>query len=401
MTVTIEKGVARGRILAPPSKSLAHRNLICAALSEKSIISGIDFSQDILATLDCLKALGAKITREGSSVTIGGLKPQAAKSCELDCRESGSTLRFISPLCLLCNEEITLKGSGRLMERPMTVYEELFKEKGIHFYKDNSIIKAKGKLKGGIFKINANISSQFVSGLLFALPLAENDSIIMLDGNIESLSYIHLTLNALKEFGINIDSSDIRNIKIFGSQKYISKNVSVEGDYSNAAFFDALNFIGGSVKVEGLKEDSIQGDKVYKEIMPLLFKDNAKISLADCPDLGPILFCLAAIGNGAYFTDTKRLRIKESDRVLSMEEELNKFGVKMDIEENSVRVYSGVKAPKTPLCSHNDHRIAMALSVLCTVTGGTITGAQAVSKSLPDFFERLSGLQIKVIKNEA
>lgn len=397
MRAEITKGVAKGVILAPPSKSMAHRNLICAALSGKSEVSGVAFSQDILATLDCLEALGAEIEKQGDKIVLGGLNPAASKSAVLNCRESGSTLRFMLPMCLLSNEEMTLLGSGRLLQRPMKIYEDLCRENGIYFYQDDKCIKVKGKLKGGEFTVDGSVSSQFISGLLFALSLLSEDSVINIVGEMQSESYLQLTLSSLAAFGIKADSSNMRSIKIPGGQHYSSRNMTVEGDYSNAAFFEALNFLGGDVEVKGLDRNSLQGDKVYLDIMPKLKEDNAVISLADCPDLGPVLFSLAATGKGALFTDTARLRIKESDRVGCMEKELSKFGVKMDIEENSVRVYGGgLKAPTEPLFGHNDHRIVMAMSVLAALTGGTVEDAQAVNKSLPDFYERLCSLGIKV-----
>lgn len=400
MTVTIEKGISKGSICAPPSKSIAHRNLICGGLSGESVISGVAYSQDILATIDCLKALGAKVNIKDTTVNIGGIDFCNMKSAVLNCRESGSTLRFLLPLCLISGQEMTLIGSERLMERPMTVYEELCREKGISFYQDSSCIKVKGKLKGGVFTVDGGISSQFISGLLFALPLLGSDSVIKIVGELQSESYLKLTLDSLADFGIKIDASDIRNIKIPANQRYSSKEMTVEGDYSNAAFFEALNFLGGDVKTHGLRKNSIQGDKVYTELFSKLKEENAVISLADCPDLGPILFTLAAVNKGALFTDTARLRIKESDRVGCMQKELKKFGIKMDIEENSVRVYGTIKPPCEALFGHNDHRIVMSLAVLATITGGVIEGAQAVNKSLPDFFERLASLGIKVKINE-
>ncbi len=400
MTVTIEKGIAKGSISAPPSKSMAHRNLICGALSKGSVINNLADSQDILATTECLIKLGAITEKTANGVKIGGINPEKLESVTLNCRESGSTLRFLLPLCLLCDKEITLMGSGRLLNRPMTVYEKLCKDKGIAFYQDSSCIKVKGKLKGGIYTVDGSVSSQFISGLLFALPLLKEDSAIKIVGELQSESYLKLTLSSLKCFGIEIDSSDIRNIKIRGNQSYSSKEMTVEGDYSNAAFFEALNFLGGDVRVTGLLKNSLQGDRAYVEHFSKLKKENAVISLADCPDLGPILFALAAVNKGAYFTDTARLRIKESDRVGCMEKELKKFGIKMDIEENSLRVYGTIKPPCEALFGHNDHRIVMSLSVLATLTGGVIEDAQAVNKSLPDFFERLSSLGIKVKSSE-
>lgn len=402
MTVTIEKGIAKGTVSAPPSKSMAHRNLICGALSKQSVIKGVNYSQDILATLDCLKALGAKVSIEGDTVTIGGLSADSNVSDVLDCRESGSTMRFLIPICLLLGREITLKGSGKLMQRPMDIYEKLCKDNGFVFKLDKDFLKVSGKLNGGVYEVDGGVSSQFISGLLFVLPLAENDSIINITGNLESASYLNLTVSSLKAFGIDIDSSNMRSIKIKGKQTYGQRQMQVEGDYSNAAFFDALNMVGGQVVTTGLNENSLQGDKVYFEIFSKLKEDGAEISLADCPDLGPILFGIAAAGKGALFTDTKRLRIKESDRVLCMVNELSKFGVKADVSDNSVRIYGGtLKPPTEPLFAHNDHRIAMTMAVLSTVTGGVIEDAQAVNKSFPDFFEKLSSLKIKVNFSES
>ena len=184
MTVTIEKGIAKGIVCAPPSKSMAHRNLICGALSGGSVIRGVEYSQDILATLDCLKSLGAKVDIDNDTVTIGNLSVDGKTDAVLNCRESGSTMRFLIPICLLFGSEITLTGSGKLLERPMDIYEKLCKDNGFYFYKDNDIIKVSGKLTGGIYELDGEVSSQFISGMLFALPLAENDSIINIKGEL-------------------------------------------------------------------------------------------------------------------------------------------------------------------------------------------------------------------------
>ncbi|MEE0946662.1 MAG: 3-phosphoshikimate 1-carboxyvinyltransferase [Acutalibacteraceae bacterium] len=402
MIVNIEKGTAKGRVTAPPSKSMAHRNLICGALSNGSLIKNIADSQDIIATAECIGKLGAIITKNKSEVKIGGFDPYNIESVSINCRESGSTLRFLLPLCLLCDKEITLYGSGRLLERPMTVYEKLCKEKGIYFYQDGNCIKVKGKLSGGIYTVDSTVSSQFISGLLFALPLLKEDSVIKLTGMLQSESYLRMTLSTLEDFGIEFDATDINNIKIKGNQKYIARELTVEGDFSNSAFLHAFNLFGGEVTVNGLLKNSLQGDKVYLELFEKLNEGNPTISLADCPDLGPILFCVAAAKNGAVFTDTARLRIKESDRVACMVKELSKFGVKTEISDNSVKIFKGgLNKPIDVLYSHNDHRIAMSLSVLLSLTGGRIEDAQAVNKSFPEFFELLSDLGIKVKISEA
>ncbi len=397
MIVTIEKGRAEGTVTAPPSKSMAHRNLICAAFTEKSTVRGVDFSQDIKATLACLEALGADIEINGSTVTLGGVGRNRLKSDCLFCNESGSTLRFMIPLCLLNEEEITLTGSKRLFERPNKIYADICESQNLGFEQNESSITVKGKLRNGNFAVPGDISSQFISGLMFVLPLLEGDSIITLTGKIESRSYIFLTLKALSDFGIKIEQTSYDTYYIKGGQTYKNRDVTVEGDYSNAAFFEALNYLGGEVEIQGLDEKSLQGDRVYAELFPRLITGKANIDISDCPDLAPVLFAVAAAKNGGNFIGTKRLKIKECDRAEAMKEELSKFGIKVTVEENSVEVEKGeLKAPLQLLHGHNDHRIVMALSVLSTLTGGCIDEAESVAKSFPDFFDRFgeTGIQI-------
>ncbi len=399
MVINIEKSTAVGSVTAPPSKSMAHRYLICAALSVKSVVENVEYSEDILATLDCLKALGAQVERYDNKVILGGMSAGKIQNALLNCRESGSTLRFMLPISLIFGQETTFLGAKRLMERPMTVYEKLFAETGIAFFKNENEIKVSGTLLPGEYTVDGGVSSQFISGLLFALPLLNGDSVINITGNLQSESYLKLTFSALETFGIDIDYTDIRHIKIRGNSAYKSTNVTVEGDYSNTAFFDAFNYMGGKVTVDGLLKDSLQGDSVYLRLFEQLSKGESTVSVADCPDLAPILFVVAAVNCGGYFTDTSRLKIKESDRAGCMKAELAKFGVKMDVNENSVRIYPGViKPPTEPISGHNDHRIVMATAVLLTKTGGTVTGAEAVSKSFPQFFEKLASLGITVKK---
>ena len=399
MTVTIKKSVAKGVIAAPPSKSMAHRALICGALSGGSKIENIEYSNDILATLDCLSALGAKIEKNDNTVAIGGLNPFASKEATLDCRESGSTLRFMIPLCMLSGNKITLKGSERLFARNLTIYEEIAKQNGILFEKGSDSLTVCGNLKSGDYKIAGNISSQFISGLLFALPLCNGDSTLEITGEYESEPYVDLTLKALSDFGNVIEKCD-RTYKIKGSQKYISKNMTVEGDYSNAAFLDGFNLLGGDVTVTGLAPDSLQGDKIYKQMYEGLKNGENQFDLSQCPDLAPVMFALSAVYGGAHFTGTKRLKIKESDRAFAMAQELHKFGITVDVAENDVTVHGGeIKLPSDTLCGHNDHRIVMALSLLCTLTGGSISEAESVAKSYPDYFEKIKSLGI-VIENE-
>ncbi len=398
MKIKINPSKANGEIKAPPSKSIAHRLLICSGLAEgKSIVHGIAPSEDVLATLDCLKALGATYTTDGDTVTINGTKPFGSGSAELLCRESGSTLRFFVPICLLNGNEYKFVGSQTLLKRPMSVYEDICKEQGILYCNNGESISIRGTLKSGAYKVKGNISSQFISGLLFALPLLEGDSTINIVPPIESCSYINLTIQALSEFGITIKWQDERTLYIKGGQRYIPNEVTVEGDYSNAAFFDALNHVGGYVKVSGLSDSSLQGDRAYSKFFDMLDRGTPSIHIADCPDLGPILFALAACKNGGVFTGTKRLKIKESDRAAAMATELEKFGASVTVNENSVIVYpANFHAPKEALYGHNDHRIVMSLAVLLSITGGEVDGAEAVAKSMPDFFEKYKSIGIEV-----
>ena len=398
MKLSIMPGTASGQMKAPPSKSMAHRDLICGALSTGSEISGLEWSKDIRATLSCLEAMGAAVTEDGDTVKIGHLDPTGIKgNTELFCNESGSTLRFLIPLCLLSDKKIKLTGTQRLFERPLDVYKSLCESMGLTFETSTDSVTVKGPLKSGKYTVAGNLSSQFISGLLFALPLLEGDSIIDITGSIESLSYINLTLKALGEFGIRVTRADEHTLIIPGSQRYRSREVGVEGDYSNTAFFEALNFLGGNIVIEGLAVRSHQGDRIYRKLFPKLCRKNPVIDLTDCPDLAPILFAVAAAKNGAEFTGTARLKIKESDRAAAMRDELAKFGVPVFVEENRVIVEKAtLHKPEEVLYGHNDHRIVMALSVLCTITGGTIFGAQAVAKSFPGFFRQLASLGIGI-----
>lgn len=396
MIVKINKSKAFGRVLAPPSKSMAHRYLICGALSGGSSINGIAFSEDIKATLSCLEALGADIRIEGDAVEIGGLDiSKKPRSTELFCNESGSTLRFLIPICLLFGEKMTVKGTERLMQRSLSVYEDMCRSQSLLFIKDKNSVTLKGRLTAGRYSVRGDISSQFISGLMFALPLVGRDSIIDITGVLESGSYLSLTAKALADFGVRTTKLDENTIYIKGGQSYKKRELKVEGDYSNAAFFNALNTIGGNVTVAGLSYNSVQGDSVYKKLFAKIIRGCPVIDISDCPDLGPVLMAAAAANKGAYLTGTHRLKIKESDRGAAMAEELAKFGCKLEVYDNAIRVNKAeLHTPRLPLSGHNDHRIVMALSLLCTLTGGEIYGAEAVSKSFPDFFEKLSSLGI-------
>ena len=397
MDIKIMPSKAVGEITAPPSKSLAHRALIFGALSEKSVIKNVAFSKDIEATLNCLKSLGAKVLVNENTVTVGGLDiKNIPENAKLPCFESGSTLRFFLPLCMAAGKKITLFGAKRLFERPLTVYSEIAKEQGIEFFKTKDSVTVCGNLKSGDYSVAGNISSQFITGLLIALPLLSGNSRLQVTGKFESESYIDLTLQTMEEHGIIIN----RNGNLFeikGDQKLKNSELTVEGDCSNAAFLEAFNYLGGNVTVKGLNQNTLQGDRVYKDIFPGLKNGVKEFDLSDCPDLAPVCFAVAAALNGGVFTGTARLKIKESDRATAMQTELSKFGINVFVEENRVIVEKGIlRKPDKVLNSHNDHRIAMALSLLCTLTGGTVVGAEAVSKSYPDFFSKIQSLGIDV-----
>ncbi len=392
-----------GSVEAPPSKSMAHRLLIGAGLAEgTSVIRGVADSEDMRATLACLEALGATYTRSDDIITVCGRDPRLPMAADtLQCRESGSTLRFFLPLCLLGAGERRFSGSKTLFSRPLSVYESICEEDGHAFFLSENGLSVNGQLCAREYRIPGNISSQFISGLLFALPLLEGDSSITILPPFESRAYVAMTLAALADFGIEIARPDECSFYIRGGQSYRPHDATVEGDYSGAAFFEALNFLDGDVSVSGLAEDSLQGDAVYRRFYPLIDRGMPTIHIGDCPDLGPVLMALAAAKNGAVFCGTRRLRIKESDRGAAMAAELSKFGASVSVHEDSIVVYpADFHAPREVLCGHNDHRIVMALATLLIRTGGTIDGAEAVKKSMPDYFARLKKLDVEVILHE-
>lgn len=402
MMLRIEPGVLHGTVSAPPSKSCAHRALLCAAMSEgDSTVRSVSESGDIRATLDCVSALGRRWERNGSDVTVSGKLSPCLCGAVFPCRESGSTLRFLLPVTLAIGGSAVFTGSRRLLERGIGVYETLFAEKAISVVKTADSVFVRGSLHPGEYTIPGNISSQFVSGLLFALPLLSGDSMLNVLPPIESRPYIGLTLDAMRDFAISIDELPENRYYIPGRQRYQAADVAVEGDWSNAAVLFALRSMGHDLSVTGLTSESRQGDRVCPKLLQRLDDPKPVIDLSDCPDLGPVLFAAAAAKHGAVFTGTRRLQIKESDRTSAMAEELRKFGIRMYIEENRVTVFSGkLRRPSGPLSGHNDHRIVMALTLLCTLTGGEIAGAEAVGKSWPDFFPTLESAGLRTVCSE-
>lgn len=397
MIATFKPCSLSGNIDAPPSKSMAHRYLIGAALSkEVCVLSGIDYSEDILATIDCLQALGVKVVMDADKVYIEPKEFMYTENPVLECRESGSTLRFFIPMALCLGKEVTLKGSKRLFERPLGIYEEICKEKGFVFHKETEALTLCGKLESGEYQLNGNVSSQFITGLILALVYLNKDSVIKIIPPFESRSYINLTIAALKSFGGKVDFTDEYTIKISKSELH-SYSGKIEGDYSNGAFLDAFNYLGSQVTVGNLNVSSMQGDRVYKEYFRQIVEGIPTLDISDCPDLGPVLFALASLKNGAVFVGTDRLKVKESDRGRAIHEELKKLGGGIIFGNNTITVPKQELSYKDVLLDgHNDHRIVMAMSVILSKTGGAIEGAEAIRKSYPGFFEDIKKLGAEV-----
>ena len=396
MIAEIQPFTLHGEVEAPSSKSLCHRLLIGAALTEgKSTISNVLFSKDIEATIRCLKKLGAAVEAKDDTVMIDGTHFLETIDPILDCGESGSTLRFLIPIALLCDQKITFTGSERLLSRPQDVYESIAEEHHFLFERNKDCINVKGKLEAGTYTVRGNISSQFITGLIFALSRLDSPSRVVILPPIESGSYIRLTLQAMSYFGADIQ---MRNNEIVICPKQLKTyEGKVEADESNAAFLDAYNLIGSDVKVLGLCENTIQGDAVYHRDYELLKKEKAVLDLADCPDLGPVYMALAALNHGALLNNTHRLKEKESDRGAAMKEELEKAGAEVILEDNRIEVKAHpLKKKDLVFSSHNDHRIVMAMTLVASLTGGKIEGAEAVAKSFPDYFDKISALGAKV-----
>jgi 3-phosphoshikimate 1-carboxyvinyltransferase len=400
MVIKIEKSRAAGTVEAPPSKSAAHRMLISAALSGKGAeVRGIEYSEDVKATLRCIEAMGVKYKEENGNLVFCERAGDLEVSERIfDCGESGSTLRFFIPIALTDGVKTMFKGTQKLLSRPLEVYEEIFKDEGIQYTHTADSVTVEGKLSKREYTVRGDVSSQFVTGLLFALSVLGGGR-VNVTPPLLSRPYIEMTQSALKCFGINTESGEEVDGTLWYSVSgcFEPASVKVEGDWSSAAFLDALGMLGGDVTVGGLDEESLQGDKICTEYFTALDNGHCEIDISNCPDLGPILFTLAALKNGAKFTGTRRLSDKESDRAKVMKTELSKFGAELLVEENSVTVCQReLHAPTEMLCGHNDHRVVMSLSVICSVLGGEIDGCDAVTKSYPRFFDDLKSLGINI-----
>lgn len=419
MNATIKRapGGIGGTITAPPSKSMAHRAVLCSALAEgTSHIENLEFSKDISATLSAAGQLCAKVRTGADRAVVEGLGSFLPVSAPVDCCESGSTLRFLIPIASLTGQKVTFVGRGRLMERPQTVYEKLYQEQSLRFEQSPAGLTVEGTLKSSEYELAGNVSSQFISGLLFATPLMEAPSTIEVRAPFESRSYVDLTTDAMQKFGVKVSvrarKDGSATYKVAAPQHYAAADMDVEGDYSQAAFLAVLGSTVGGITITGLPSGSHQGDRVILDILKqcgakfersgshVTFHRSllkaVEIDLADCPDLGPVLIALGCFCSGTtIIRNAGRLRIKECDRIAAMQEELAKMGGTVKADGDTLTIEGcALHKPTAPLNGHNDHRIVMAMAVAALAAGqpAVIEGANVVNKSWPDFFEVIKGL---------
>ena len=394
MDLLITPKLLSGPVTPPPSKSQTHRAMLALMLSGgDGTISNLEPSQDIQATRRCAAAL-----RAAPPASQAGTLPL------LDCGESGSTLRFLIPVALALRGGAQFTGRGRLMERPQKPYFDLFDQKGIFHEQKDGVLTVWGRLPPGEYRLPGDVSSQFVTGLLYALPLLEGDSAVVLTSELESAGYVDMTLDVLKKFGVRVLRSDERSFFIPGGQTYHSRDMSIEADWSQAAFWFAANALGSSVRVQGMNPDSVQGDKAILDHYTRLSRSGSLyLNLAQCPDLAPPLAAMAALRSGTTrFLRAGRLRIKESDRLSSITAVLNSLGACAEEGEDTLTVH-GVRGLTggTSIDCQNDHRIAMMAAVAATRCKEPVVvlGAQCVNKSYPDFWEhyRMLGGNIRVV----
>jgi len=402
-----------GELSPPPSKSVLHRYIIASSLAKGvSKIENISFSEDIIATIEAMKKLGAKIEQKENYLLIDGSDTfkNLNENIEIDCNESGSTLRFLFPLSIVEENKVLFKGRGKLFKRPMTPYFENFEKYKIkHSYIDENKILLEGKLKAGIYEINGNISSQFITGLLFSLPLLDGKSKIIINGKLESSNYIDISLDCLSKFGIKIINNSYQEFVIEGNQSYRAGNYRTEADYSQAAFFLVANAIGSNIKINDLSENSLQGDKkiinYISEIDNWSSKDTLILDGSETPDIIPILSLKAAVsGKKIEIVNIERLRIKESDRLKATVEELSKLNFDLIEKKDSILINSrenfevNKNEKIVSLSAHSDHRIAMMIAIAATCYDGEILldNLDCVKKSYPNFWEVFLSLGGKI-----
>lgn len=409
----IPKGL-NGTVHIPPSKSISHRAIIAGSLSQgESTIRNVMLSEDIKATCSALISLGVHMEirkDEGSRnhIKIYGKGTPEPVETTIDCIESGSTLRFMIPVAALTGSEVTFQGRGKLMERPLNIYYEIFKRQGIEYRNNDGKLPLTicGRLKPDKFYVRGDISSQFITGLLFALPLLEEDSKIIMETPLQSKGYVDLTIDVLKSFGIHVDNNNYDSFHIKGNQRYIPTTFNVEGDFSQAAFWLAAGVLSGMVVCKGLNLDSLQGDRDILRIIQTMegkleieddriiaVKSNLKaidIDACQIPDLVPIIAVMAALSEGrTIIKNAARLRIKESDRLKAIAIELNKIGGRVSELDDGLIIDGVENFTGGIVDSWNDHRIAMALAVAATRCKKplVIMREEAVSKSYPEFWK--------------
>lgn len=399
MRVRISKGIPSGSSAFPPSKSFAHRYLIGGMLAGGSTIHHLEYSEDVLATLDCLSALGASINLEGGSAKFSSRIPIENHPI-LPCRESGSTLRFFLPIAAALCPSFSLTGTARLLQRGVGPYQSCLSSHGVTIESHGKEIVVTGRLTPGHYEIDGSTSSQYITGLLFALPLLPGDSEIHILGAQASKDYTNITRKVLADFGIRIEETPYGYF-IPGNQEYQSGSFTVEDDASNAAFLSAFAALGAPLSLPSISEDSLQGDRVFAKHFKTLHDGFAEINVDNCIDLAPVLFAFASLSHGARFTGIERLSLKESSRAEAMKEELAKAGIQVELTPHFavVHPYNGIQQ-SFYFDSHNDHRIAMALSLFSLRGNVEISGAEAVKKSYPRYFDELSNLGMEVTKYE-
>ncbi|MGN0678907.1 MAG: 3-phosphoshikimate 1-carboxyvinyltransferase [Oscillospiraceae bacterium] len=395
MDIKITPAKLKGEVTIPPSKSVAHRMIIGAALADgRSEVTNLSPSADITATIECMRALGAKIDFSDNKAVIEGIT-KIPKKAVLNCRESGSTLRFLIPVAAALGVDAEFIGGGKLPTRPLTPFFEEFPKHGVTFELPengtNLPLKTKGKLNAGRYEIDGGISSQFITGLLFALPLLDGDSEIVLTSPLQSAPYVDITIEALKSYGCDIKSTE-SGFSVRGNAQFHSCNSRVEGDFSQAAFFYTANCLGSNIKLNDINADSAQGDKLIADICCKFdaARDAFELDCSDVPDLVPILTVLASYGKGTTrLTNVARLRIKECDRLAAMEDCLNRVGGKVKAFEDYIEIEGVGTLHGGEVSAYNDHRIAMSMSIAATISDAPIIihGAECVAKSYPDFFE--------------
>lgn len=393
MDISIKPSVLRGKLSIPSSKSCAHRAIICAALAEgESTISGVSMSKDIEATIGAMTALGACFDVSGDVIKVRGITDDV-KNAVIDCNESGSTLRFVIPIAAALGADAEFIGRGRLPQRPIDIYKRELGRNGVKFLTEEMPYKITGQLNGGVYEIEGDVSSQFVTGLIFALPLLEADSEIVLTSHLESRPYVDITIDILRRFGITVDETE-KGFYIAGGQKYTPHDEKIEGDYSQAAFFFVANALGSQVELENLNENSVQGDRKILEIISEMCYNGSigsyKADCSDIPDLVPILAVLGAYGSGeSVIYNARRLKIKESDRLETTAALLNNLGGDVEITDDGLIIRPVRTMHGGIVDSFGDHRIVMAAAIAALRIDGEviIKGAQAAEKSYPDFFK--------------